>query len=728
MIKVYEFKGNIVVDRVLFDSNNPSKHHTHYDTIYALDASEYPVVNKLGIPIGVPSVLRHLDGQTKSTSSRPIHPNDDGTGSHSNSEGFKLDDLLVRRDPLPALKRPITHDSVTTHADMETAQNLSNRQSKKAKGSEGAPPSARMTRKSARIMAALTQTDIDDENQAWGETFLDHIVLWLATDLSISANLSIEPLTHHEAMRRPDAEKWRKAEDDHFRSMNEAGFAEVVDESVATNAGKTILPCKWNYKVKYPDEQDELYKARLVIRGDYQKPGIDYEETFSPVARMESVRLFLALTILWKLKPIQGDIPAAYINADLEEDVFMRGIPGKELPKGKIYRLLKSLWGLKQSGRNWYRLFIAAILEIDDIVQIVEDNCLFILRRQNGDLVLIAIYVDDIFLATSSDELETLIIEHLTKRFGFTVLGLPKRLLGLTLEWGRDPDVPINARYYSWVKVSIPTAINKLVKLLDLDNAKDKLIPANPDIRLSKDDSPTLEQLSGETREMQSIYRTIVGSCIWLQTTCRPDISYALIQLSSHMANPGYTHMKAATWIVQYLKGTANWGVKYTSTGNKHFEGYVDSDYGIDRNVFMYLFFLSGGPISWKAAFSSVSTSTCEAELRGVHGAKEAIKQLIWLTKLCHEVGLDLLEINGKRTMPLIIHEDNEAMISYAMNGNRHTLMRHLERDLSWIREAVNKQLVTFSHTKTAEMWSDIGTKPLTVSPFQYIRQNIMVP
>ena len=78
--------------------------------------------------------------------------------------------------------------------------------------------------------------------------------------------------------------------------------------------------------------------------------------------------------------------------------------------------------------------------------------------------------------------------------------------------------------------------------------------------------------------------------------------------------------------------------------------------------------------------------------------------------------------------MPLILHEDNEAMISYAMNGNRHTLMRHLERDLNWIREAVNKQLVTFSHTKTAEMWSDIGTKPLTVSPFQYIRQNIMVP
>jgi hypothetical protein len=151
--------------------------------------------------------------------------------------------------------------------------------------------------------------------------------------------------------------------------MNEAGFAEVVDESVALNAGKTILPCKWNYKVKYPDEQEELYKARLVIRGDYQKPGIDYEETFSPVARMESVRLFLALAILWKLQePIQGDIPAAYINADLEEDVFMRSIPGKELLKGKIYRLLKSLWGLKQSGRNWYRLFIAAILEIDDIV------------------------------------------------------------------------------------------------------------------------------------------------------------------------------------------------------------------------------------------------------------------------------------------------------------------------------------------------------------------------
>jgi hypothetical protein len=373
-------------------------------------------------------------------------------------------------------------------------------------------------------------------------------------------------------------------------------------------------------------------------------------------------------------------------------------------------------------------LFISAILEIEDLVQIIEDNCLFVLRRRNGDLILIAIYVDDIFLATSSDELEKLILDHLIARFKLTVMGIPHRLLGLTLEWGRDPGLPPEARYYSWVKVSIPNGIDKLVKMMDLELARNKDVPFNPDVRLTKDNSPIAEQLGADTLEMQSLYRTVVGSAIWFQTTCRPDISYALIQVCSYMSNPGYTHMKAATWLVQYLKGTRNWGVSYTIEGNKHIEGYVDSDYGTERNVYMYMFLLCNGPISWKSSFSAVSTSTAEAELRGVHGTKEAIKQLIWLTKLCHEVGLDLLEVDGKKCMPLIIHEDNQAMISYAMNGDRHTLMKHLERDINWIRESVKTHELTFKHTVTKDMWSDIGTKALVATPFQYIRSNIMVP
>ena len=172
----------------------------------------------------------------------------------------------------------------------------------------------------------------------------------------------------------------------------------------------------WVYNIKHPESTDELYKSRIVIRGDFQKEGIDYGETFSPVAKLDSIRLFIALTILWELKHMQADAPSAFVQAPLDEEVYMRSIPGHELPPGKIYKLKQSLYGLKQASRNWNKLFVATIRELE-LIQLREYNCLFILREENGDLVLLAIYADDIYLATSNDRLEARKLRHNRARF-----------------------------------------------------------------------------------------------------------------------------------------------------------------------------------------------------------------------------------------------------------------------------------------------------------------------
>jgi hypothetical protein len=312
------------------------------------------------------------------------------------------------------------------------------------------------------------------------------------------------------------------------------------------------------------------------------------------------------------------------------------------------------------------------------------------------------------------------------------LLGIPQRLLGLTLQWGRDENAPPDQRYFNTVKISIPVAVRKVVKFLELEHAKIKDIPANPDIRLHKDDCPGPDQLSPETQAMQSKFRTTAGSCIWIQTTCRPDIAYAVTTICSYMTNPGYPHMNAAIWLAQYLKGTEDWGVQYSDKGKQTLVGYADSDYGSDhtfRNTYMYIFTLCGGPISWKSAYSSISLSTAEAEIRSVDGAKEAIKQLIWLSKICHDMGLNLIEVDqDNNTLPLTIRQDNEAMIAYAMNGGSHTTMKYLEKALAWIRQAVIMHDITFLYLKSEDMPADIGTKALRSPPFVYLRGKIMVP
>jgi hypothetical protein len=137
---------------------------------------------------------------------------------------------------------------------------------------------------------------------------------------------------------------------------------------------------------------------------------------------------------------------------------------------------------------------------------------------------------------------------------------------------------------------------------------------------------------------------------------------------------------------------------------------------------------LANGPISWKCGFQHlIALSTCEAELRAVNAAKEAIKQALWLTKLCHEAGLPLAEVSQGQIMPIRMHEDNKAMIDFSRNPIRHSTMKHLERDIYWIQECVANGGVKFIQTISADMWADIGTKPLVYAIFSYIRGNIMI-
>jgi hypothetical protein len=762
VIKVYIHKGLIVVDRVLYDTSSPSTKRKTYDIIHARDVATYPMIddrgellhiiadNALSAMIPVPAAGTNTQavnssydiaekGNTQPSlissvknniiSSEDVNNITSDGGSLSTSHSKTTEETGSAHTvgvPYADAAYPLKHSS---------SSSVKNKNKRTNDSVVDRTHLSRDVNRKTKTTALLAAVD-DDLN--WGHTLYEAIHSWLQDVVTPStcaflANIdnkgrAVEPSNQSQAYKL-NYIKWYESELREVNSLTDLDFSDIVDES-SVPPGHPILPCKWVYKIKPLDEQNDLYKSRVCIMGCYQIEGVDYGETFAPVAKLDSIRLFIALTILWDLKPIQADVPSAFVRAPLEEDVYMRSIPGHELPKGKVYKLKVSLYGLKQSSRNWNKLFVATIQELE-LIQLREDNCLFIFRGENGDLAILAIYVDDVYLATSNDRLEAHMLGHLKKVFGIIVLGLPKKLLGLTCEWERDADIPADARYYSSCKISIPTAIDKIVRLLEIDTSSYRDVPANPDARLSKLDCPTPEQLTPETLQMQKLFRVVAGSGIWINSTCRPDISFAVNQLCKYMSNPGFVHFQAAIWLIRYLLGTKHWGIKYTRKGNKTIDGWCDADLSGDElrhSLYSYLFMLAGAPISWRVGSQDrIALSTCESEVRAVHAMKEAAKQAMWYNKVCFEIRRDLTTQVGQTT-PLRVHEDNEACIAYSRNPVRHSTMKHLERELYWIQEAVARGELELIATPTKYQWADIGTKPLGPTVLHFIRSNIMHP
>ena len=532
-------------------------------------------------------------------------------------------------------------------------------------------------------------------------------------------NIAI-PSSHKKALQSPQSEEWKEAEQKEISSLWEVGAWAWEQLPI----GRKPIRSKWTFDLKTNAEGIvQRFKARICARGDMTEEGIDYQETFSPVAKWESIRLFLAMTVLLHLIPMQLDVDLAYLYAPLTEAIYMLPPDGMEAPPGMVLRLLRSLYGLPQSGRNWYTHLDSNLTEAG-FKRMEEDTCLYV-RIVGGIITIVAVYVDDMYIAASNSETINALVEFLKTKYKMKILGVPQQLLGVKISWGRN---------FSTVSVSIPKMINNLVeKYSDQLSIRPTYIPINPGHNLSKQDCPSLDGLSKGERDgitfMQSCYRNLVGSFIWICHTCRPDIMYVTMILCMYMQNPGRKHWEVALQALDYLKLNSKKGICYRSDGNTIPFGYADSDFSAHetrRSVGSFIFMLAGGPFSWKSVLGKIiALSTCEAEIRAIHAAYHAIKESIWLAKLFKELGV--IDTGNEDYLPIRIHEDNLAAIMFTKNPVYHSTMKHLERALYWIRASVDQRLVVLTPTKTEDQWADIGTKPFFRPRFEFLTEKFMV-
>ncbi|CAG7726242.1 unnamed protein product, partial [Allacma fusca] len=366
-------------------------------------------------------------------------------------------------------------------------------------------------------------------------------------------------------------------------------------------------------------------KARLVVKGCGQRPGVDYKETFAPVVRYETVRILLATAASMNLQLRQFDVNTAFLNTDLEEEIYMKQPKGYEVQRGNyVCKLQRGLYGLKQSPRNWHKTLKLALTELG-FMRCAYDNCLFIYQYGENTRIYIAIYVDDGLMAGNDPRLMDSMLEDLSKKFEMKISPDVKKFLGL--EISRDK---------RGIMVHQEDYIQTVAKRFGLENCKSVGIPLQPYRELDPD--PT-----GASHDPSLEFQEIVGALLFVMRCCRPDVAYAVNKLSRYFQNYEKKHMEAAKEVLRYLRTTRNMGIRYfPSQRDNQLVGYCDADFGSDRmerkSTTGVIFTFNESPLTWLSRKQTIiALSTTEAEYVA---AATACKEGIWLKNVLEDIAV----------------------------------------------------------------------------------------
>jgi len=499
-----------------------------------------------------------------------------------------------------------------------------------------------------------------------------------------------EPTTYEEAVSGPDAALWEKAMDEEMTSLlaNGTWTLEEVPEGVRP------IPVKWVFKIKKDAAGNiERYKARLVAKGFKQREGVDFNEVYAPVSKHTTLRALLAKVAAEDLELHQLDVKTAFLNGELEEDIYMVQAPGYEQGgPGVACHLKKALYGLKQAPRAWHTK-LKTKLEDMHFEASETDPGLYIQRHKESNAYIL-VYVDDILIAACDIEMVNDIKKTLMATFDARDLGEAAYFLGWEIRRNRVDKT---------IKVTQQRMTTDLVNRFGMDNVKPKMTPLSTGLKMMKDG----EEL--DTNEYR--YSELVGSLLYLSVCTRPDIAQAVGALARYMSKPTTEHWTAAKGVLKYLAGTEDVGITY-GPEKLDLVGYCDADYAGDvdtrRSTTGYVFILNGGVISWSSRLQpTVAASTAEAEYMA---ASQAVKEALWLRKLTTDLGGEL------KTMQLFT--DNQAALTLLKNPIASARSKHIDIIYHFARERVARKEVKFDYCSTKEMIADIMTKALPESKF----------
>ena len=517
----------------------------------------------------------------------------------------------------------------------------------------------------------------------------------LVSRLSRVEDSTADPTTLKQARDCANAKHW---EPEIQAEMNSMRRAEVWD-AVELPDGKHAIDSRLVFKTKRDAAGNIIrYKVRLCAKGFSQRPGVDYSETFAPVARLTSIRAILAMVAHHDWELDQMDVQSAYLNAPLTEEVYMR-LPEGLAAAGErhlVCKLKKSIYGLKQAGREWNKHVDAALKSLG-FIQILADACIYVYQRGNV-IVINSLYVDDLLLCSNNRGRLNIVKQELEDRYQMTDLGEARYVLGIEIRRDR------RARTLSILQVGY---VKEILERFQMSGCRPISTPMDSNNKLvAATDEDALDATA--TKD----YQARVGALMYAMLGTRPDISYAVTALSQFCSKPSTIHAQAVKRVFRYLNGTIQHGITYrgtepTSTAPTLL-GYCDSDWAEDRvdrrSITGYVFLLANAAVSWKSRKQdTIALSSVEAEYMA---ATEAVKEALWWRMFLRGVGYATPD-------PTTILSDSQGSIAISLNSVNHQRTKHIDVRHHFIREHIREKNVRLQYVSTTQMAADILTKAL---------------
>lgn len=507
------------------------------------------------------------------------------------------------------------------------------------------------------------------------------------------------PRTLAEAKARKDWPKWEAAVNEEMAALKKNKTWRLTE----LPGDRKAITSKWVFKVKPGmNGQPERYKARLVARGFSQKFGFDYSETYSPVAKLDTLRSVLAIACRDKMVVHQMDVCTAFLNGSLTEEIFMIQPEGFVEGNNLVCRLEKSLYGLKQASRAWNSRFHSFVVDRLGFQQSANDRCLYT-RGSGATRVILVLYVDDVVIAGASLKAVQLVKNCLSKEFEMKDIGEIKCFLGMQVDYDLAGGV---------MKITQRNYLENVLKRFKMEDCKPCSTPIENRLKLSKGDD--------QNRTTQP-FRELVGCLSYASLTTRPDLAASVNFYSQFQSCPSDEHWAHLKRILRYVKGSLDFGLVFRADkAAPLLEVFSDADWANDssdrRSVSGGVFKVFGCTVSWLTRKQqTVALSSTEAELSAL------------CTVTCHEMWLNrlLYDLGYSSKEPICVYEDNQSAMRIAEESKDFGRVKHIDVKFHFLRDLIRDGCIVLKYLPSADQPADMMTKGLPVAAFRRHRTGI---